>query len=69
MIMIGVRNNGRHIRFKQTIPIIKTNSIYKNKGVSTAIDAWPKVIAKAPSTTASDTLSNGPPRILNYGVK
>jgi hypothetical protein len=47
-------------------PIRNPIPIYKNKGVSTAIDAWPKVI-KAPSTTAQDTLSNDPPGIPNYG--
>jgi hypothetical protein len=65
--MIGVRNNRRHIRFKQTIPYNKKpNSIYKTRRFVPSMRGpkSPKHLAQQP-----DTLSNGPPRTSITGVK
>jgi hypothetical protein len=67
--MIGVRNNGRHIRFKQTIPYNKKPIQYIKTRRFNCHRCVPKVIAKAPSTTASDTLSNVRQESSITGVK
>jgi hypothetical protein len=64
--MIGVRNNGRHIRFKQTIPIIRNPIQYIKQRRFDCHRCVPKVMLKHLAQQPSDTLSNDPPTL---GVK